>query len=140
MTRRRSPSSTSQGTTSQGTTSPLTQDQVIRRGTERIRGTSRRSFTTTATPPVLHQEMTTMTHRKIERLIKTTLLTILACRTILMLICYQFLLEPPPPTLMEKIILSGVIKCVVNYFLSILASEKLLKMECTLIVQTMLFL
>jgi hypothetical protein len=41
---------------------------------------------------------------------------------------------------MEKIILSGVIKCVVNYFLSILASEKLLKMECTLIVQTMLFL
>jgi hypothetical protein len=45
-----------------------------------------------------------------------------------------------PPTLMEKIILSGVIKCVVIYFLSILASGKLLKTECTLIVLTMSFL
>jgi hypothetical protein len=46
----------------------------------------------------------------------------------------------PPPTLMEKTILSGVIKCVVIYFLSILASGKLLKTECTLIVLTMPFL
>jgi hypothetical protein len=45
-----------------------------------------------------------------------------------------------PPTLMEKTILSGVIKCVVIYFLSILASGKLLKTECTLIVLTMPFL
>jgi hypothetical protein len=45
-----------------------------------------------------------------------------------------------PPTLMEKTILSGVIKCVVTYFLSIQASGKLLKMECTLIVLTMPFL
>jgi hypothetical protein len=44
-----------------------------------------------------------------------------------------------PPTLMEKTILSGVIKCVVIYFLSILASGKLLKTECTLIVLTMPF-
>jgi hypothetical protein len=46
----------------------------------------------------------------------------------------------PPPTLMEKTILSGVIKCVAIYFLSILASGKLLKTECTLIVLTMSFL
>ena len=45
-----------------------------------------------------------------------------------------------PPTLMEKTILSRVIKCVVIYFLSILASGRLLKMECTLIVLTMSFL
>jgi hypothetical protein len=49
-------------------------------------------------------------------------------------------LGTPPPTLMEKTILSGVIKCVVIYFLSILASGKLLKTECTLIVLTMPFL
>jgi hypothetical protein len=45
-----------------------------------------------------------------------------------------------PPTLMEKIILSGVIKCIVIYFLSILSSGKLLKTEFTLIVLTMSFL
>jgi hypothetical protein len=45
-----------------------------------------------------------------------------------------------PPTLMEKTILSGVIKCIVIYFLSILASGKLLKTECTLIILTMPFL
>jgi hypothetical protein len=45
-----------------------------------------------------------------------------------------------PPTLMEKTILSGVIKCIVIYFLSILASRKLLKTECTLIVLTVPFL
>jgi hypothetical protein len=42
-----------------------------------------------------------------------------------------------PPTLMEKTILSRVIKCVVIYFLSILVSGRLLKTECTLIVLTM---
>jgi hypothetical protein len=42
-----------------------------------------------------------------------------------------------PPTLMEKIILSGVTKCVVIYFLSILVFGKLSKTECTLIVLTM---
>jgi hypothetical protein len=42
-----------------------------------------------------------------------------------------------PPTLMERTILSRVIKCVVIYFLSILASGKLLKTGCTLIVLTM---
>jgi hypothetical protein len=46
----------------------------------------------------------------------------------------------PPPTLMEKTILSGDIKCIVIYFLSILASGKLLKTECTLIVLTIPFL
>jgi hypothetical protein len=45
-----------------------------------------------------------------------------------------------PPTLMEKTILSGVIKCIVIYFLSILASRKLLKTECTLIILILLFL
>jgi hypothetical protein len=45
-----------------------------------------------------------------------------------------------PPTLMEKIILSRVIKCVVIYFLSILVFGKLSKTECTLIVLTMLLL
>jgi hypothetical protein len=45
-----------------------------------------------------------------------------------------------PPTLIEKTILSGVIKCVAIYFLSILASRKLLKTECTLIVLIMPFL
>jgi hypothetical protein len=53
-----------------------------------------------------------------------------------MLICYQFHLGTPP-TLMEKTILSRVIKCVVIYFLSILVSGRLLKTECTLIVLTM---
>jgi hypothetical protein len=42
-----------------------------------------------------------------------------------------------PPTLMKKTILSGVIKCVVIYFLSTLVSGRLLKTECTLIVLTM---
>jgi hypothetical protein len=77
---------------SQGTTSPLTQDRVTRRGTGRRRGESRRSFTTTATPPLLHQETTTMTRLKRNRLIKTIHLIILVFRSIPMLICFQFLL------------------------------------------------
>jgi hypothetical protein len=66
-------------------------------------------------------------------------LIISACRTIQMRIYFQFPLENLH-TLMEKTILSGVIKCVVIYFLSILASGKLLKTECTLIVLIMPFL
>jgi hypothetical protein len=48
--------------------------------------------------------------------------------------------NPPTHTLMEKTILSRAIKCILIYFLSILASGKLLKTECTLIVLTMSFL
>jgi hypothetical protein len=77
-------------------------------------------------PPLLHQETTTMMtlHRKRERLIKTTLLTILACRTIQMHIYFQFPLGNLH-TLMERTIRFGVIKCVVIYSLSILAFRKL---------------
>jgi hypothetical protein len=109
MTRRRSPSSTSQEMTS-----PLTQARVTRRETERRRGASRRSSTMTATPPLLHQGMTTtMTlHRKRKRLIRITLLIILAFLTIQMRIYYQFHLENLQ-ILMERIIRFGVIKCVV---------------------------
>jgi hypothetical protein len=114
---------------SQGTTSPLTQDRVTRRGTGRRRGRSRRSFTTAATPPLLHQETTTMTHLKRNRLIKTIHLIILVFRSIPMLICFQFLLVNLH-TLMEKTTLFGVTKCVVTYFLSILVFGRLLKIEC----------
>jgi hypothetical protein len=43
-----------------------------------------------------------------------------------------------PHTLMERITHFGVIKCVVIYFISILAFGKLWKMECISIVQTIL--
>jgi hypothetical protein len=134
MIRRRSLSSTSQETTS-----PLTQARVTRRGTGR-RGALRRLSTTTVMPPLLHQGMTTTTPRpKRKRLIKTTPLIILASRTIQMLIYSLFHLETPH-TLMEKITHFGVIKCVVTYFLSILAFGKLWKMECILIVLITLYL
>jgi hypothetical protein len=55
-----------------------------------------------------------------------------------MLICYQFHLRNPD-TLMEKTILSGVIKCVVIYFPSILVSGRLLKPKCILIILTIPF-
>jgi hypothetical protein len=55
-----------------------------------------------------------------------------------MLICYQFHLGNPH-TLMEKTILSRVIKCVVICFPSILVSGRLLKTECILIVLTIPF-
>jgi hypothetical protein len=55
-----------------------------------------------------------------------------------MLICYQFHLGNPH-TLMEKTILSGVIKCAVIYFPSILVSGRLLKTECILIILTIMF-
>jgi hypothetical protein len=62
--------------------------------------------------------------RKRKRLIRTTLLTILACHTIQMRIYYQFPLENLN-TLIEKTIHFGAIKCVVIYFLSILVFGKL---------------
>jgi hypothetical protein len=55
-----------------------------------------------------------------------------------MLICYQFHLGNLH-TLMEKTTLSGVIKFIVIYFLSILVSGRLLKTECILIVLTIPF-
>jgi hypothetical protein len=60
-----------------------------------------------------------------------------AFRTIQMPIYCLFLLENPH-TLMERITHFGVIKCVVIYFLSILAFGKSWKMECTLIVRVIL--
>jgi hypothetical protein len=124
--------------TRQGTTSPLTQDRVTRRGTGRRRGASRRLSTTTAMPPLLHQETTTTLRLKRKWLVRTILLITLAFPTTQMLICYQFHLGNPH-TLMEKTILSRVIKCVVIYFLSILVSGRLLKTDCILIVLTILF-
>jgi hypothetical protein len=62
--------------------------------------------------------------QKRKRLIRTTLLTILACHTIQMHIYYQFPLENLH-TLMEKTIHFGDIKCVVIYFLSIPVFGKL---------------
>jgi hypothetical protein len=111
--------------TSQERTSPLTQARVTRRGTGRRRGASRRSSTMIATHPLLHQGMTTTTpRRKGKLLIRITLLTILAFLTIQMRIYYQFHLENLH-TLMEKIILFGVIKCVVICSPSILVSRRL---------------
>jgi hypothetical protein len=125
--------------TSQGMTSPLTQDRVIIRGTGRRRGASRRSFTTTAMPPLLHQETTTTsTLQRRKRLIKTIHLIILVFCSIQMFICYQFHLGNLH-TLMEKTTLSGVIKCVVIYFPSILVCGRLLKTKCILIVLTIPF-
>jgi hypothetical protein len=117
-------------------TSPLTLARVIRRRTGRRRGTSRRSSTTTAMNPLLHQETTTTTilRQRKRRLFKTIPLIIPAFRTIQMPIYFLFLLENPH-TLMERITHFGVIKCVVIYFLSILAFGKSWRMECILIVR-----
>jgi hypothetical protein len=106
---------------SQKVTSPPTQDQTIRGRMERSRGVSRRSSTTTATPALLHQETTTMKTPRQKRkwLIKTILLIIHVSLIIRMHIYCLFHLENPL-TSMEKINLSGVIKCVVICFLSIL--------------------
>jgi hypothetical protein len=87
--------------TSQETTNPLTQSRVTRRGTRRKRGTSRRSYTMIAMPPLLHQGMTTTTRPKERRLIKTTPLIILASLIVQMPIYFRFLLENPH-TLMKK--------------------------------------
>ena len=112
--------------TSQERTSPLTQARVTRRRTGRRRGASRRSSTTTVMHLLLHQETTTTTtlRRKGKWSIRTTLLTILAFLTIQMCIYYQFHLENLH-TLMEKIILFGVIKCVVICSPSILVYGRL---------------
>jgi hypothetical protein len=125
--------------TSQKTTSPLTQARVTRRGMERRRGALRRLSTTTSTPSLLHQGMTTTKTlcQKRKWLIKTILLIILASLITQMPIYYLFHLENPR-TLMERIIHFGVIKCVVIYFPSILVSGRLLKIECILIALTIL--
>jgi hypothetical protein len=125
--------------TSQETTSPLTQARVTRRETGRRRGASIRSFTTTATPPLLHQGTTTTPHPRKRRLIKTTHLIIPVFRTIQMPIYFLFLLENPH-TLMERITHFGVIKCIVTCFLFILAFGKLWKMGCILRVRIIMFL
>jgi hypothetical protein len=94
----------------------------------------------TATPPLLHQGMTTTKtlRQKRKRLIRITLLIILASLIIQMLICYLFHSENLH-TSMEKTIHFGVIKCIVTYFLSILVYGKLLKMECISIALIILY-
>jgi hypothetical protein len=79
------------------------------------------------------------TRPKERRLIKTIPLIILAFRTIKMSTYFLFLLENTH-TSMEKITHFGAIKCAVTYFISILAFGKLWKMECILIVLTILCL
>jgi DNA integrity scanning protein DisA with diadenylate cyclase activity len=128
----------SPSSTSQEMTSLLTQARVKRRETRRRRGASRRSSTTTAMPRLLHHTTKTTTLQKGKQLIKNIHLIIPVFHLIQMLICYQFHLGNLH-TLMEKTTLSGVIKCVVIYFLSILVCERLLKTECILIVQTIPF-
>jgi hypothetical protein len=87
----------------------------------------------------LHHTKTTMTTlQKGKRSIKTIHLITLVFHLIQMLICYQFHLGNLH-TLMEKTTLSGVIICIVIYFLSILVSGRLLKTECILIVLTIPF-
>jgi hypothetical protein len=110
--------------TSQKVTSPPTQAQTTRGRMGRRRGASRRLSTMTVTPPLLHQEtMTTKTRpRKIKQLIKIIHLIILTCHTIQMHIYCLF--HSIPPTLVEMTTLFRVIKCVVIYFLSILAFGK----------------
>jgi hypothetical protein len=117
--RKRSPSSMSQETTSLPT-----QARVTRRGTRRRKGASKRLSTTTAMPHLLHQGTTTTPRQRKRRSIKIIRLITLAFLTIQMRIYYQFLSENIH-TSMERIIHFGVIKCIVIYFLSILAYEKL---------------
>jgi DNA integrity scanning protein DisA with diadenylate cyclase activity len=105
------------------TTSQPTQARVTRKETERRRGASRRSSTVTVMPRLLHHTTTMTPRQRRNRLIKTIHLIILVFHSILMLICYQFHLENLH-TLMEKTTHFGVIKCVVIYFLSILAFGK----------------
>jgi hypothetical protein len=94
---------------------PLTQARVTRRGMGRRRGALRKLSTTTATPPLLHQGMTTTKtpRRKRKWLTKTILLIIPASLTIQMLIYSLFHLENPH-TLMERITHFGFIKCIVT--------------------------
>jgi hypothetical protein len=95
----------------------------------------KKSSTTTSMPHLLHQGMTTTTPRQRKRRsIKIILLIIPVFCTIQMHIYFLFLLENLH-TLMERITHFGAIKCVVIYFLSILAFGKLWKMGCISIVQ-----
>jgi lysylphosphatidylglycerol synthetase-like protein (DUF2156 family) len=103
------------------------------------RDTSRRSSTMTVMHHLLHQGTTTTPHPRKRRLIKTIPLIILVFRIIRMPIYFLFLLENPH-TLMERITHFGAIKCVVIYFLSILAFGKLWKMGRILIVRIILCL
>jgi DNA integrity scanning protein DisA with diadenylate cyclase activity len=89
-------------------------------------------------PRLLHHTTTMTTLQKGKRSIKTIHLITPIFHLIQMLICYQFHLGNLH-TLMEKTTLSGVIKCLVIYFLSILVSVRLLKTECILIVLTIPF-
>jgi hypothetical protein len=77
----------------------------------------------TTMPPHLHLMTTTTLLQRKRWLMKITLLIIPAFRTTLMLIYCLFPLASLL-TLMGKIILFGVIKCIVNYFLFILAFGK----------------
>jgi hypothetical protein len=76
---------------------------------------------------------------KKRRLIKTTPLIIPVFRITQMPIYFLFLSENPH-TFMERITHFGAIRCVVIYFLSILAFWKLWKMGCILIVRIILLL
>jgi hypothetical protein len=113
---------------------PTTQAQTIRGKMER-RGASRRSSTTTVMHPLLQQGTTTTKtlRRKRKQLIKTILLIILVSLIIQMHIYCLFHLKNLL-TSMEKIFLSGVIKCTVICSLFILVSRKYWKMGCILIV------
>jgi hypothetical protein len=84
--------------TSQKATSPLTQARVTRKGMGIKRCALRKSSTTTATPALLHQGMTTTKtpHRKRKRLIRITLLIVLAFLIIQILIYYLFHSVNPP--------------------------------------------
>jgi hypothetical protein len=118
---------------------PTDSSSSHKKRTGRRRDASRRSSTTTVMKPLLHQETMTMAilRQRKRRLIKTIPLIIPAFRTIQMPIYFLFLLENSH-TLMERITHFGVIKCVVIYFLSILAFGKSWEMECNLIVRIIL--
>jgi hypothetical protein len=75
--------------------SPLTQALTTRERTERRRGASIKSSTTTATPPHLHQRTTTISLQRKRRLIKIIPLIILVFHTIPMFIYYPFHLATP---------------------------------------------
>ena len=117
-TTKRSPSSTSQETTS-----PLTQARVTRKETRRRRGASRRSSTTTAMPRLLHTHDDNSLSKK-----KTVNQNYSFDYSRIPYNSNAHLLSIPlgkPPTLMERTIRFGVIKCIVIYSLSILAFGKL---------------
>ena len=120
ITRRRLSTSKSRKVTSPQTQARITSERMGRR-----KGPSRRLSTTIATPPLLHQGMTTTTPRpKGKQLIKTTPLIIPTFRIIQMLIYCLFHSVNPHPHFDGDDYSFGVIKCVVIYFLSILAFGK----------------